>query len=92
MHQLKLITKLINKHLSSLADIENATPKDLHKLSLDEYIQENKRVQSYLIRKGHQLKNLLTNAVFMSFAILILGCVAKLKHNVDQIESKLKAL
>lgn len=49
-------------------------------------------VQSYLIRKGHQLKNLLANAVFMSFALLTLGSIARLKFNVDQIESKLRAL
>lgn len=28
----------------------------------------------------------------MSFALLTLGCVAKLKFNVDQIEGKMRAL
>ena len=44
------------------------------------------------MRKGHELKELLKNAVFMSFALIGLGCLAKIKMNVEKIESKLKAL
>ena len=49
-------------------------------------------IQNLLLRKGHEIKNLLRNAVFMSFGVLILGCLAKLKMNMGKIESKLRAL
>lgn len=35
---------------------------------------------------------MLESAVFMSFAVLGIGFLAKIKYNIDQIESKLKAL
>lgn len=35
---------------------------------------------------------MLENTVFMSFAVLGIGFLAKIKYNLDLIESKLKAL
>ncbi len=35
---------------------------------------------------------MLKNVVFMSFATIGLGCLAKIKFNLDLIESKLRAL
>ena len=91
-HSLPLVRKKIEKHIGLLQPIEEQTLSTLHLLDLDPLLKENMIIQSCLLRKGHEIKRLLTNAVFMSFGVLVLGCLAKLKMNLGKIESKLRAL
>lgn len=59
---------------------------------MEPYITTSKRISSYLITKGLQLKRLISNAIFIPFAILALCCIAKMSFNVDKIEKKLVAI
>ena len=83
---------MTRKYLSNIAVFEEASLAALPSLNLSSILAENSSLQGHLIRKGHQVKQLLDNAVFMSFALLILGCLAKIKANIEKIDSKVKAL
>lgn len=84
-NQLKLITKMVDRHLRSLHYIEKADIKQISTLLMEPFIAESERIRSYLITKGHQLKRLINDAVFIPFATLALCCIAKLNFNVDKI-------
>lgn len=91
-NQLKLITKLTRTHLTHLQSVETAPLDTLPALNIPSFLDQNKRIKCLILRKGQQLKQLLGSGVFMSFAVLGLGCLSKLKFNLDLIESKLRAL
>jgi hypothetical protein len=44
------------------------------------------------VRKGQQIKLMLQDANLVPFTVLGLGCLAKMKYNLDLIESKMRAL
>jgi hypothetical protein len=64
----------------------------LANLRLDSHLEANNRIKNHIIRKGQQIKLLLKDAILMPFAILGIGCLSRIRYNLEQIESKLKAL
>lgn len=66
--------------------------KQVATLQMEPHIAASERIRSCLVTKGHQLKRLISDAVFIPFATLALCCIAKLSFNVGKIEKKLVAI
>jgi hypothetical protein len=55
-------------------------------------VQSSEIIKSHIISKGQRLKSLVNDAIFLPFATLAIGCIAKISFNIDKIEKKIQAI
>ena len=65
--------------------IEQYKIKTLDSLKIEPYIEANTRIRNHVLRKGLQIKQLMCDAVFLPYATLAMGCLAKINFNLDKI-------
>ena len=81
-NQIKLMMKLIDQHLQQLACIEQYNLQEIESLVIEPYLQANQRIKNHILRKGHQVKQLLSDAIFIPYATLAFGCLSKISFNL----------
>ena len=58
-------------------------------MRVEGYTEANRRIRNHIVRLGHHVRAMLVDAVFIPFATLAFGCLAKIGGNLDRIEKKL---
>jgi len=52
---------------------------------MEAHLEANNRIKNHIIKKGQQIKAMLGDANLIPFTVLGLGCLAKMKYNLDLI-------
>lgn len=61
-------------------------------MRVEGYSEANRRIRNHIVRLGHHVRGMLVDAVFIPFATMAFGCLAKIGANLDRIEKKLEVI
>jgi hypothetical protein len=80
------------RHLHQLEGLEKYDLKQIKTLQVDPYLESSERIRNHILSKGQRLKQLISDAIFIPFATLAIGCLAKISFNIEKIEKKIQAI
>jgi hypothetical protein len=86
------VIKLTRGHLNQLEILEKYDIKQIKYLNVDAYIELSEKIKNHIISKGQRLKQLINDAIFLPFATIAIGCLAKISYNIDKIDKKIQAI
>lgn len=87
--QFRAVQKLIERHMDELAAVDFKQEEDL---IVEPYLEASLRIRNHIVRKAHQMKQLLRDPPLQPYAALAVRCLAKIIYNLTQIEEKLASL
>lgn len=91
-NQFRIVISLLRKHMAQLEVVERWELGKVGALEVGGYLEAHRRIKNHIIRQAHIVSELVREGRFLPYATLALGCLARINHNLNLIETKLNAI
>lgn len=83
--QIKVVLRLISKHLIELESLERSTSITGKTVRIDPYVEANTRIKNHIMRKGLQIKRLTKDEEMKPYALGTMKCMSAILEDMELV-------